>query len=72
MHRISSPYPAPLLYISNYFCKNLVIVSSKLKSYKEAIVAFWKKLSVSISVAQLTGLSISSMHQQDRQHYMTI
>ena len=39
-----------LCFILNYFCKNLVIVSPKLKSYKEAIVAFWKKLSVSIFV----------------------
>ena len=36
-----------LCFISNYFCKNLVF-SPKLRSYQEAIVAFWKKLSVSI------------------------
>ena len=60
-----------LCFISNYFCKNLV--SLKVKSYKEAIVAFWKKLSVLAFATQkksCLGLSISTM--QDREHYTTI
>ena len=64
-----------LCFISNYFCKSLVIVSSKLTNYKEAIVAVGRSL-----VSQLKGHGDEVLFidctidrvvnlKNDRQHY---
>ena len=80
MHGISSPYPAPLLYLQLLLQKPCYCYflpqGKKLQGgyscfLEEALCLDFCNLKKScVLVAQLTGLSISTM--QDREHYMTI